>query len=325
MASRSATRVGRARLTASTTSAVNAEGLKGDGGGSWESNPPDEASRPVPTGFEDRDQHQHGKTRHRSILTYTLIRGAEFHQVRYTPRMLPALLIAPLALGQALERGAVPHEPGLHELSYTVNGTAVRFTLVLPQHYHKKKGPNYPVLLALHYAGHGAKHYATSYVQNLVQPGFDGLGAIIVAPDCPGASWTDPAVDPLVLGLLDHVVATWRGRANEVAVTGFSMGGIGTWHMASTHPDRFRAAVPVAGHPRDYAGTITVPVFAVHGRRDELIAPAPTEAAIITLRGRGIRARYEGLEGLTHYEVPRYAPALTQVIPWIREQFETPR
>ena len=33
------------------------------GGGSWESNPPNEAFRPVPTGFEGRDQHQHGKTR----------------------------------------------------------------------------------------------------------------------------------------------------------------------------------------------------------------------------------------------------------------------
>ena len=35
----------------------------------------------------------------------------------------------------------------------------------------------------------------------------------------------------------------------KVVVTGYSMGGAGTWHFAEKYPERFSAAIPVAGRP----------------------------------------------------------------------------
>ena len=209
---------------------------------------------------------------------------------------------------------AEPRTPGLHELVLDVDGLERRYTVHLPD---LPKEGTVPVVLALHYAGHGAPHYASAFVEQLVVPALKPLGAIIVAPDCPTSSWIDEGSDEIVLSILDHAVRTWKGDPGRVMVTGFSMGGIGAWHLADRHPDRFVAAVPIAGHPRRAGATVTVPVYAIHGALDEQFDPGPTAAAIVMLRGRDVPAFWAPIDGLTHYETAAYVPALTSALPWI--------
>ena len=44
----------------------------------------------------------------------------------------------------------------------------------------------------------------------------------------------------------------------RIAVTGFSVGGTGSWHFAAKYPERFSAAIPVAGRPPTYTKPWTV-------------------------------------------------------------------
>lgn len=50
-----------------------------------------------------------------------------------------------------------------------------------------------------------------------------------------------------VIGLLDHVLATYKGDPKRVYLTGLSAGGKGTWYIASKHPGRFAAIAPIVG------------------------------------------------------------------------------
>jgi predicted peptidase len=49
--------------------------------------------------------------------------------------------------------------------------------------------------------------------------------------------------------LLDMVIARYAIDQKRVAVTGYSMGGTGSWHLAEKFPERFSAALPIASRP----------------------------------------------------------------------------
>jgi predicted peptidase len=51
-----------------------------------------------------------------------------------------------------------------------------------------------------------------------------------------------------VMGMVDHVLATYKGDPKRVYLTGLSYGGDGTWYLASKHPEKFAAIAPVVGY-----------------------------------------------------------------------------
>ena len=69
-------------------------------------------------------------------------------------------------------------------------------------------------------------------------------------------------------------------------MTGFSMGGAGTWHFASRFPERFSAAIPMAGRPPADIGAWKMPVLAIHSRSDEVVPIAPDRSAHQGIEGR---------------------------------------
>jgi predicted peptidase len=57
--------------------------------------------------------------------------------------------------------------------------------------------------------------------------------------------WNTMAAE--VLGMIDTVIATYKGDPRRVYLTGISLGGFGTWYLAATHPERFAAIAPIVG------------------------------------------------------------------------------
>ena len=51
-----------------------------------------------------------------------------------------------------------------------------------------------------------------------------------------------------VMGMVDHVLATYKGDPRRVYLTGLSYGGMGTWYLASKHPEKFAAIAPIVGY-----------------------------------------------------------------------------
>lgn len=209
-------------------------------------------------------------------------------------------------------------EAGLHPQTMTIQGQRLRYTLSIPEGLTEQA----PLVLCLHYAGHGSPWYGRGLLTQLVEPVLRPLGAVMVAPDCPGPHWADPAVVLRVLALIDTLAQDHKTDPERVVVIGFSMGGMGAWHLAAAHPERFSAAIPIAGRP---AGTLPrIPMFIVHSRRDEVVDIQPDEAAAATLEVGGVPVVFKALERPTHYDVQAHADAMDDLVPWLQALWDRP-
>jgi predicted peptidase len=153
----------------------------------------------------------------------------------------------------------------------------------------------------------------------LVGPGLASLGAIIVAPDSVRGNWSTPENEKAVTALIDAVTAGYAVDRKKIAVTGFSMGGSGSWHFAQKFPEIFSAAIPIASRPPESAAGWKVPVFAIHSRDDQVAPFTPADTRIAELQKAGVNARMIALAGISHYQTHRFQDALRQAAPWLHE------
>jgi predicted peptidase len=195
------------------------------------------------------------------------------------------------------------------------------YTIAIPFNY---SGQAVPLVLALHYGEHGSPYYGRGFLTGLVEPGLQDLGAIIVAPDCTGDDWTQPDSEQDVLDLLDHIEATYKIDPNRTLITGYSMGGIGTWYLAARHQDRFAAALPMAATPPSSAidAAWDIPLYVIHGSEDELFPVKWTETAVEQLVTEGVSAELVVLDGVSHHETHLFIDPLQAAIPWIQKAWE---
>jgi predicted peptidase len=226
----------------------------------------------------------------------------------------------PLGSSSTAAEGPPPLGPGLHNLSMLRPGaSALGYTLFVPPTY--SASTPVPLILALHFGvGGGSSAGAGRDVLNaLIGPALAELGAIIVAPDSVRGNWSTAENETTVNELLDMIVNRYAVDKKRIAVTGYSMGGAGTWHFAEKYPDRFSAAIPLAGTPPASATGWKLPVLAIHSRDDQVIPFGPTEARIAELQNAGVNAKLIALSGISHYETNRFQGALRQSIPWLRD------
>ena len=225
---------------------------------------------------------------------------------------MQSLLLLNLILAQ------VTTAPGIHNQTLQRAGAApVNYAISIPAGYSPSK--KVPLVLALHFSADpdGA---GRAVLEILVGPGLAGLGAIIVAPDAQeGAGWDTPENDRAVNQLLDNVIANYSIDTARIVVTGFSMGGRGTWYFGAKYPQRFSAAIPLAGVPLPSAAGWRLPVLAIHSRNDEVAPIGPTETRILELQKEGVHAELIALIGITHFQTYRFVDGLKRAVPWLKE------
>lgn len=206
--------------------------------------------------------------------------------------------------------------PGLYDgiLSQS-DGPLIHYAISVPRGYRDQP---VPLILALHFGGdpRGAGH---AMVQILIQPALADLGAIIVAPDSLGGGWSTAMNERAVSALLAAVEKSYAIDRKRVIVTGFSMGGQGTWYWGDKYPDQFSAAIPISGTPTPSASSWRIPVFAVHSRDDQVQPIGPTEQRIAELKKRGINAQIVVLNGIEHFETYKFVSGLHQAVPWVQQ------
>ena len=225
------------------------------------------------------------------------------------PYVLALLLIASTGHAQTIRTDFLEQK----------GGPSVNYGIWVPRAYH---GEPVPLILALHYGGdpNGA---GRDMMRILIQPALGELGAIIVAPDSLDGEWSTPANERAVNALVTHIEQKYAIDQKKVIVTGFSMGGAGVWYWADKYPDRFSAAIPLAGRPTPSPDGWRVPVFAVHSRADQTVPIGPTEQRIAELKKRGINAQLVAVNGIQHYETYKFVDALRQAVPWVKEIWKT--
>jgi predicted peptidase len=180
-----------------------------------------------------------------------------------------------------------------------------------------------PLILALHPGGERMPYYGSAFMRQIVAPALGSLNPIIIAPDCPTRAWTDAAAEQAVMALLQDTLSRYAIDRRRILVVGFSLGGRGTWFMASRHSDLFTAAIPMAAavgnEDVDHLGKI--PTYIIHSRDDQVVPFAPAERNARQLEKLGRPVRFEALSGLEHYAMGGYIESLRRAGRWVSEQW----
>ncbi|MEL6924384.1 MAG: dienelactone hydrolase family protein [Bacteroidota bacterium] len=179
------------------------------------------------------------------------------------------------------------------------------------------EGEKVPLILALHWtpANSGA-----DYLSCLAEPGLRETGAIIFAPYYNRSNWWVEENETLLRRFLDLVPGTWPIDPNRIAVTGYSNGGIGTWHYAELLPDVFAAAIPMAAQVETNRN-IELPLYIIHGENDTSISFATAEADAQSMKQAGVDLTFVKADGLTHTQACDYVSYLQEAATWLQTKW----
>lgn len=181
-------------------------------------------------------------------------------------KVLPILLSLFFINGYA-QQGTVKESL---KVKSTILGKEVEYNIYLPADY-DKSNRNYPVLYLLHgYTDDetGWTQFGESHMiaDKTIQSG-EAAPMIIVMPDG-GVSWYINSFDGkvkyedfFVKEFVPFIDATYRTRVkkNYRAIAGLSMGGFGTFTMATKYPELFAAAAPLSAGVFTDAEIIAMP------------------------------------------------------------------
>lgn len=240
--------------------------------------------------------------------------------------MLPKLRLCIFAL--AFFFAVIYGEPAqekptiLLKITELKSGLKLRYTLSLPRYY--SPTASYPLVVALHYGGKVTPFYSKEFVTSFVEPALEDLGAIIAAPDCPSAGWTNAVSESAILELMLLLMEEYNIESEHILVMGYSMGGEGTWYMAARHPELFSAAIPISS-PADHNMIPIikdVPVYIIHGEKDEIFPSLDVKLLYHKQKNNGAEIEMNIVAGVSHYQMARFIYPLKATIPWLRDIWE---
>ncbi len=169
----------------------------------------------------------------------------------------------------------------------------------LPPDFQRKGRTKWPLILFLHGAGERGDNLEKVKVHGIPRLlEKQDLPFVTLAPQCPADHWWAdylPALDALLGETIDSLPIDPR----RVYLTGLSMGGFGTWHLAVEYPQRFAAIAPICGGNawmygiRERIDRIRdIPAWVFHGAKDRVVPPRESKAMVKALKQCGADVRF---------------------------------
>jgi predicted peptidase len=190
-----------------------------------------------------------------------------------------------------------------------------------------------PLIVFLH--GVGERGTDPNLVRKWSLPKFLDMGnelpVIALSPQCPMDTRWDFIADS-VLELVDNIVAAHPVNPQRIYLTGFSMGGRGTWAIAVQTPDKFAAYAPVAGRIPEMDGFLDKvcvlkdkPIWVFHGVKDEAVEVANSDTLVQTLRDCGAsNLKYTRYDDAGHGEASDWTYSNMEFYDWLLQHESTP-
>lgn len=162
----------------------------------------------------------------------------------------------------------------------------------------------YPAILLLH----GAGSRGNDIRELLNNPAFaeeslikkDDFPFILFAPQCFANSWFD--IFEQLQEFAKWIAADPMVDKQRVYLMGASMGGYATWQLAMSIPEVFAAIIPICGGGMYWNvwQLHDVPVWAVHGKDDEVVLPRESEKMVEVMLSQNSNAKLTLLDNVAH-------------------------
>ena len=133
-------------------------------------------------------------------------------------------------------------------------------------------------------------------------------------------------MDDLAMATLDAASKEFHGDPDRTYVTGLSMGGYGTWHLAEKYPHKFAALVVICGgirpppatlkahpelakwfsadEPKSYSDAAAkvgkIPVWIFHGADDDIVPVTESRRMYAAMKEIGDEVHYTEFPGIKH-------------------------
>lgn len=214
-------------------------------------------------------------------------------------------------------------ETGFLNRLVKIGATSYPYQVYVPSNWTKAK--KWPVILFLHGAGERGDD---GLIQTEVGIGSairrhpDRIPAVVVMPQCAKNHWwLEPDMQAQALKALEQTMKEFNGDVTRTYLTGLSMGGNGTWAIASSNPGKFAALAPVCAPARispkygvqvkaeetseerykTYAEKIgKTPVWIFHGDADTVVPVTESRMMVEALKASGNDVRYNEYPGVGH-------------------------
>jgi predicted peptidase len=125
-----------------------------------------------------------------------------------------------------------------------------------------------------------------------------------------------------VMQMIEQTLKEDQIDPSRVYLTGLSMGGFGSFDLATRHPEWFAAVAPICGaaDPAKVATIKDLPVWVVHGDADQTVHVERSRSAVKALRDAGGQPIYVEMPGVGHNS---WNPAYQDndgLVPWLFRQ-----
>ena len=260
-----------------------------------------------------------------------------FSRILYFSLLVLTLVVSPRSEARS-------HATGFLDRTVSLHGTAYKYQVFVPENWssHQK----WPVILFLHGGGErGSDGLLQTDVglPHAIRQNRTRFPAIVVMPQClKDAWWSSAEMEEVALAALAAATKEFKGDLKRTYLTGLSMGGYGSWALASRHPGKFAAIVPICGgiviparllqtHPEmakdsypdepksydDVAKKIgKTPVWIFHGGADEVVSPDFSRKMNDALKAAGGDVRHTEYPGVNHNSWDK-AYAEPDLLPWL--------
>lgn len=172
----------------------------------------------------------------------------------------------------------------------------------LPSGYDKDGAKNWPLIIYLH--GSSCKGNNLERLKKYGPPfylerGMD-VDAIVISPQCPSnKNWT---AGTWFESFYQELKDKYKIDPSRVYLTGMSLGGFGTWDLASRYPEYFAAIMPLCGGGKtSMVETIKdIPTWVFHGEIDKKVSLKRSQEMVGALQDIGSRPKFSVLKGQGH-------------------------
>ncbi len=209
------------------------------------------------------------------------------------------------------------------------SGSTLSYWLYTP----KNATAGMPLIVYLH----GASGRGTDLDILMEDDGFpkylkDGLlgdiPAYIVMPQMEKAPWSD--YQDSIRALLNDLTEKYGIDTEQISLTGFSLGGTGTWDLAIAMPEVFSRIAPISGAVRTTDANINAlnntAVWSFVGSADTVITPNATLQFVYRLGKVNDDATVTTFDGATHMDMPAlaYLSEEYSLINWLLSDVNSP-
>ncbi len=229
------------------------------------------------------------------------------------------------------------------EVFENASGDSLPYRLLLPKYL--ENSSRFPLVLFLHGLGESGtdNRKQLEVCVGAFERAQSEFPSFVLAPQCPikkqGEPWGWTDVHPrdimmkkqrsmeigkhlrLTLELVASLENQFPIDKNRLYAAGISMGGFGTWELIGQRPGLFAAAVPICGggdlcFAKSFAET---PVWAFHGRHDEIVNPEFSRRTVNAILEQGGKPRYTEFPEIGH-NCWDEAFAIPELIAWMFSQ-----